>query len=440
MNADDQVGTPSPPPRRQKKRRALSVSLSLFILVILVIAGTLFGPQLLSHSSAHRSDSPPATPAATLNPSDAPQDTYPHPQLTEHEKMRLLARQYVSQMSLDEELGQLIMVEYNDTSYSADLNTMLTEMHAGGVIMYEFQMLTKQQTTQDIARMQQVAKIPLLISTDEEGGPYVHRLNNIYPPRMSATDIANTGDPTVAVREGHHVAQDLLALGINVNLAPDLDINLTNGYDQVTRTFGATSNSVINYAGPYMKAMQSDGVIACIKHFPGLGAATVDAHAALPIINRTKDEIYATELEPFKHFIQSTDPLEQPGLVMPTDLLMPAIDPVMPAELSHTFMTDILRKEFGYDGVVLTDALYMKGVEINGKAITMPEAGVMALNAGDDMLLGPSGSQEMQEMITALKNALKDGTLAQSRVDEAATRILTLKLERHLMPAVPPQN
>jgi len=111
----------------------------------------------------------------------------------------------------------------------------------------------------------------------------------------------------------------------------------------------------------------------------------------------------------------------------------------MPAELSHIFMTDILRKEFGYDGVTLTDALYMKGVEVNGASISMPQAAVMALNAGNDMLLGPTGADQMITVIDGIKAALQNGTLSKSRIDEAATRIITLKMERHLMPAVPPQ-
>ncbi len=189
-----------------------------------------------------------------------------------------------------------------------------------------------------------------------------------------------------------------------------------------------------------MKAMQSDGVLACIKHYPGLGDANIDAHFGLPVVNRTKDQIYSTELVPFKHFIQSPDKLENPGMIMPTDVLMPSIDPTYPAELSHTFMTDILRKQFGYDGVVLTDALYMKGVEINGQQVTMPQAAVMALNAGDDMLLGPTGAGQMIDMLNGLKAALQNGTLSKARVDEAATRIIALKMQSGLMPAVPPQN
>src|SRR3989441_898089 len=305
-----------------------------------------------------------------------PAQVYAIQHLVGHMKYKQLASLYVSRMTLDEELGQLIMVEYPDTYYSPDLDTMITKLHAGGVIMYEFQMQTFDQTKHDIAEMQKNATFPLLVSTDEEGGPYVHRLKNIYGLRMSATDIYNTGDPNVATQQGHKVAHDLLALGINEDLAPDVDVNLVNGYDMVTRTFGNDPASVIKFAGAYMAAMQSDGVVACIKHYPGLGDAVIDAHKGLPVVNRTRQQIYDVELAPFKHFIQSQNKLDNPGMIMPTDVLMPAIDPRYPAELSHIFMTDILRKQFGYDGVVLTDALYMQGIT---QTWSMPEAAVLAL-------------------------------------------------------------
>jgi beta-N-acetylhexosaminidase len=219
-----------------------------------------------------------------------------------------------------------------------------------------------------------------------------------------------------------------------------VDVALVQGPGQATRTFGYTADSVISFAGPYIKSMQQDGVIACIKHFPGMGAAEIDPHKGLPVVNRTKEQLYQTELAPFKHFIQAKDKLENPGMVMPTDILMPAIDPVYPAELSHTFMTDILRKELGYDGMTLTDALYMQGVTINGQPISMAQAGVMALQAGNDMLLGPTGYVQTLDMVNAIKAALQDGTLSRARLDEAATRVIALKMQRHLMPAVPPQN
>jgi beta-N-acetylhexosaminidase len=358
--------------------------------------------------------------------------------LVDHMSYKQLASLYVAHMSLDEKLGQLIMVEYNDDHYSADLDNMITNLHAGGVIMYEFQMQTFAQTKHDIATMQQRARIPLLISTDEEGGPYVHRLSHIYGPRPSAWDIYQSGSVAYAAQEGHKMAHDLLALGINVDLAPDVDIMLVPGYDTVTRTFGTTAADVIKYAGPFMAAMQEDGLIACIKHYPGgLGDTTLDAHKTLPSDNRSASQIYSTELAPYKYFINASNKYMRPGIIMPTDVLMPAIDSQWPAELSYKFMTQILRQQFGYDGVVLTDALYMQGI---AEHWNMPEAAVIALNAGNDMLLGPNGSDQTVAMIEGLKAALQDGRLSILRVNEAVTRIIALKMQYHLMPAVPPQS
>jgi len=432
------IAVPFPAPKR-RRRLELPVVIILALLAILIGLGSYLGYKWASAAPGQT----PTTPVqATTHAGPFVQPPLSASQLESlqhlvgYMKYKQLAAMYVARMSLDVELGQLIMVEYGDTTYSSDLDTMLNQLHAGGVIMYEFQMQTFNQTKHDIAEMQQRATLPLLISTDEEGGPYVHRLKNIYGLRMSATDIYNTGDPNVATQQGVKAAHDLLSLGINENLAPDVDVNLVNGYDMVTRTFGNDPNSVITYAGAYLRALQGAGVVGCIKHFPGLGDAVTDAHTSLPVVNRTKAQIYATELAPFKNFIQSQNPLDNPGMIMPTDVLMPAIDPNLPAELSHTFMTDILRKQFGFDGVALTDALYMKGISDKW---SMPEAAVMALNAGNDMLLGPTGAGQMIEMLNAIKQALKDGTLSKARVDEAATRIIALKMAYHLMPANPPQ-
>src|SRR6266513_2127125 len=200
----------------------------------------------------------------------------------------------------------------------------------------------------------------------------------------------------------------------------------------VDGTFGTTAAAVIKYAGPYIEAMQSHGLIACLKHYPGgLGNTPYDAHDILPTDNRSREQIYATELAPYKTFINSPNPLMRPGMIMSTDVLMPAIDPNMPAELSHKFMTDILRNEFGYDGVVLTDALYMGGISARWSE---PEAAVLAIQAGNDMILSPMGSARTAAVIEALKQALNDGRLSMARVNEAVTRIIALKMQYHLMP------
>src|SRR5436189_12622 len=154
---------------------------------------------------------------------------------------------------------------------------------------------------------------------------------------------------------GYSYSSDLETLGINTDLATDVDVPVLQGPDQYMRTWGYTPQEVIDWGGTYLRAIQGDGEIACLKHFPGLGAATTDAHQNLPVVKRSRDQLYSTELAPYKYFVQSQNKLDNPGMIMTTDVMMPALDPTMPAELSHTIVTDILRHELGYDSVVLTD-------------------------------------------------------------------------------------
>src|SRR5258706_9400055 len=349
-----------------------------------------------------------------------------------------LASLYVAHMSLDEKLGQLIMTESEQNTYSDDLDYMITQLHVGGMIMYESHLQTASQARATTSRAQQRARIPLLISVDEEGGAYVNRLEHIYGARPGPQEISQSGSLSFDRQQGEKMAHDLLSLGLNTDLAPDVDVMIVPGIDTADRTFGNTVGAVIKYAGPYIQAMQSHGLITCMKHYPGgLGDTPYDAHDILPSDTRSRDQIYATELAPYKTFINSPDPLMRPAMIMSTDVLVPAIDPNMPAELSHTFMTDILRKQFGYDGVVLTDALYMGGISARWSE---PEAAVLAIQAGNDMILSPMGSARTAAVIEALKQALQDGRLSIARVNEAVARIIALKMQYHLMPVTLPRG
>lgn len=349
-------------------------------------------------------------------------------------RARQLAQMYVSHMSLDEKLGQLIMAQaetWNDSANTPDTMYMLHQLHAGGIIMYAIQMHTFNQAKGDIQNMQLHASIPLLVSTDEEGGE-VERVENIFGDRPGAMDTYETGNINNAARLAHGIAHDLQSLGINTDLAPDVDVlqarNSSSYMD--TRTFGYTPQAVITYGGAYLRAIQGDGEIAALKHFPGLGAAKTDAHYSLPVINSSKDQIYAVDLAPYRYFLSSSNSLDHPGMIMTTDLMMPALDPTLPAELSPAIITGVLRDQFHYDGVVITDALWMDGI---AKKWNLVQASVMALNAGCDMLLGAIGSSQMESVLNGLKSALQDGQLSMARVDQAVTRIITLKFQYHLL-------
>jgi beta-N-acetylhexosaminidase len=403
--------------------------------LLLVLSGGTAGYYFVKRPSTSTPTPIPARgPFATLPLS--PEQIYQIQHLPEEMQAKELAQIYVSHMSLDEKLGQLFMVQaqtWNDSANTPDTMYMLNQLHAGGIIMYAIQMNSLDQTRGDIQAMQKNASIPLIVSTDEEGG-LVERVQKIFGDRPGALDTFNTGKVSNATKLGDGVARDLQKLGINADLAPDMDVlqvdNASSYMD--TRTWGYTPQSVIDYGGAYLRAVQGDNEIACLKHFPGLGAAKTDAHTSLPVINSSKDKIYSTDLAPYRYLLSSDNPLNMPGMIMTTDLLMPALDPTLPAELSPSIITGILRNQFHYDGVVITDALWMDGI---AKKWNLVQASIMALNAGDDMLLGAIGSDQMVMVLNGLKSALQDGQLSMARVNQAVTRIIALKFQYHILHA-----
>jgi beta-N-acetylhexosaminidase len=427
-------------PRTRRRRTGLFVSMTLVALAAIVVL-----TSLLIHFDSIGSFTPGEQ--ATVSPEQTGPFVKPPynisqlnalTHLVDRMTYRELANLYVVHMSLDEKLGQMIMTESEQNNYSDDLDYMITQLHVGGMIMYESHLQTASQARATTSQAQQRAKIPLLISVDEEGGAYVNRLEHIYGARPGPSEIAQSGSLDFDRQQGVQMAHDLLSIGLNTDLAPDVDVMIIPGYDTDDRTFGTTADSVIKYAGPYIEAMQSHGLIACMKHYPGgLGDTPYDAHDILPTDNRSRDQIYATELAPYKTLINSPNPLMRPAMIMSTDVLMPAIDPVMPTELSHTFMTDILRTQFGYNGVVVTDALYMGGISARWSE---PEAAVLAIQAGNDMILSPMGSARTAAVIEALRQALQDGRLSMARVNEAVARIIALKMQYHLLPVSLPRN
>jgi beta-N-acetylhexosaminidase len=427
-------------PRPRRRRTGFFVSLGLGALAVIVVLTGLFihfGSFVSFTPGKPATVSPEQTGPFVQQPYNISQlNALTH--LVDRMTYKELASLYVAHMSLDEKLGQMIMTESEQNNYSDDLDYMITQLHVGGMIMYESHLQTVSQARETTSQAQQRAKIPLLTSVDEEGGLYVNRLEHIYGARPGPSEISQKGSLVYDRQQGEKMAHDLLSIGLNTDLAPDVDVMIIPGYDTVDRTFGTTADSVIKYAGPYIEAMQSHGLIATMKHYPGgLGDTPYDAHDILPTDNRSRDQIYATELAPYKTLINSPNPLMRPGMIMSTDVLMPAIDPVMPTELSHKFMTDILRTQFGYDGVVVTDALYMGGISDRWSE---PEAAVLAIQAGNDMILGPMGSARTAAVIEALRQALQDGRLSMARVNEAVARIIALKMQYHLLPVTLPRD
>jgi beta-N-acetylhexosaminidase len=327
-------------------------------------------------------------------------------------------------MTLDQELGQLFIVEYlYGDSQHADLQAMIGDLGAGGVILYQsLNMYSVPQMQQLTQAMQSAARIPLILGADEEGGGD-DQTDQIFGSHPTAWDIGSTGNSAVAAQNATRLASELKQLGMNADFAPVVDV-LAPGRVW-SRSFSHSPALVAKMGIAQVDAMQAAGVMACPKHFPGLGAATINPHAGLPVINNSRSYIEEHDLAPYRALID-----HQPAMIMTTDLLMLALDRTMPAELSQPIVTGILRNEIGYNGVVVTDALYMGGIT---DRFSMPEAGVLAIQAGNDMLEGAWNADQMRAMVDALRAAVHSGRLTKARIDESVRRILMLKLTYGLM-------
>lgn len=334
----------------------------------------------------------------------------------------------ISHMTLDQELGQLFVVEYlyPDPNH-ADLQNMIGRLGAGGVILYKSMNIESIGQMQQLTQaMQSTARIPLIIGADEEGGGD-EQIDGIFGPHPTEWDIGQTGDPKVAAGFGSRLASELQQLGMNADFAPVVDV-LDPSVAWI-RAFSRSPQMVSRMGAAEVDAMQSDGVMACLKHFPGLGDTTVNPHMGLPVINSSRQHIEQVDLAPYRALMA-----HHPAMIMTTDLLMPAIDPTMPAELSYPIVTGILRNEIGYDGVVVTDALYMGGIT---DRYSMAEAGVLSIMAGNDMLEGPWDTAQMSVMVGALRDAVHAGRISKARIDASVRRILLLKQRYGMLPSMP---
>ena len=366
----------------------------------------------------------PASPSAQSVPTLTPTATST-PDPLQAAKTRVL--QIMAKMSLEQKLGQLIVVEYIGNNYQANLQYMVKQQFVGGVL-YQTVNGNFAAPTDTVAGMaafsrqaQQDALVPLLLGTDQEGGE-VNRLQPFHGPLPSAQTMAATGNPQYAFNQGKQAAQWLTELGMNANLAPVVDVHTVNPPILQTRMFGNNPQAVETYAGAFLDGLQQNGVAGCLKHFPGLGAVTSDPHFGLPTINRSMSDLESIDLAPYREMIAKN----HPAMIMDTDVVMTAIDPTLPAELSPKAINGVLRGDLGYNGVVITDGLYMHGITEHW---SLSQSSVLAIAAGNDLIEGPYTVSQVASVLTALNQALQSGQLTEARIDQSVERILLMKIE-----------
>lgn len=377
-----------------------------------------------SPSEAKSATPLPTTPHISSSATSAP-TSMPTPDPLQAAKARAL--QLMAGMSLEQKLGQLIVVEYLQNNYQGSgLQYMVTQQYIGGILYQTVNGNFKapENTVDGMAafsrQIQQDAKIPVLLGTDQEGG-LVNRLFPFHGPLPSAAEMASTGNPQYAYNQGAQTAKWLQQLGMNANLAPVVDVHTVDPPVLQSRMFGSTPETVETYAGAFLNGLQQNGVAGCLKHFPGLGAVTSDPHLGLPTVNRSKSDLERIDFAPYRALIAKN----HPAMIMDTDVLMPAIDPSLPAELSPKAVNGVLRGELGYNGVIITDGLYMDGIS---ERWSLGEAATLAIIAGNDLIEGPYTVSKVAEVLSAFKQALQNGRLTEARINQSVERILMMKI------------
>lgn len=338
------------------------------------------------------------------------------------------ANTLLSGMTLDEKLGQLIIPMAPDTSYNTDMQTMISQYHIGGFFVTS-NGLNRDQLRSFVQQMQAGSRIPMMMTTDFEGDGGWNVLQTTLGALPSESKLVATGDPHNAYVKGTQDAALLKSVGINVNFAPVVDV-LTNPDNTVLqrRTFGSDPQVVVAYSTAYIDGLTAGGVAGCLKHFPGLGSVALDPHLTLPMLDTTLADMKLRELSPYYALLKTN----HAPMVMVTHMLIPALDPNVPTSVSPLVINGLLRHDMGYDGLVISDALFMGAL----KPRSVPQAGLDAFEAGTDLLLGAYSAGDVEETVRLLKEALATGTITQKQIDTSVLRILKFKYQWKIIPDV----
>lgn len=329
----------------------------------------------------------------------------------------------LASLSLREQLAQLLLVRFKGPVYSDDADVMVRRQGVGGVVLYTRSggnVVDEAQLRTLTSTLQSASPLPLVIAIDQEGGR-VDRLQPIRGARPSAATLAAAGDPAHAAAAGREDARDLARLGFQMNFAPVVDILQLADHPLAERSFAATPDEVTRLAGAYLAALQADGRVAgTLKHFPGLGGARDDPHDAVPRLYASRAHLESIDWVPYRDLLAGGDV----AAVMVTHVFVPSIDPDSPASLSSALVDGALRDELGFDGVVIADALTMKGVATE---VALPDVALRALQAGSDWLLGAKTPDDVAAMLDRFEEAVRRGELSRARVARSVRRILRLK-------------
>ncbi|MBN2401650.1 MAG: beta-N-acetylhexosaminidase [Spirochaetes bacterium] len=340
------------------------------------------------------------------------------------------AVQIAGQMSLPEKIGQMLMLGVPEKKNTNASSSIINNYMPGGIILFGFNIGSAKELKKYVHDMQQTAvekyNIPLFISIDQEGGRVKRIKDGVtqFPGNMAFGVVNNDSMTYDAARI---TGIELGNLGVNMNLAPAIDVN-NNPLNPVinTRSFGSNVKIVTRLGSAYIKGLQKSGCIAVGKHFPGHGDTDKDSHVTLPVIHYDIDRLRKIELPPFIKAIDS-------GVeaIMTAHISFPKIlNDNIPATLSKKFLTDILRGEMHFNGLIITDDMEMNAVS---KMMDLGEGAVKSILAGTDMILISTHGKSIEIISQAVRKAVDDGIISENRINESVIRIIELKLRYNFM-------
>ncbi|MCA9914865.1 MAG: glycoside hydrolase family 3 protein [Anaerolineae bacterium] len=333
----------------------------------------------------------------------------------------------IAGMSLEEKVGQMMVISFYGTELPADVAHLLQTWQPGGVVLLPSNLVDPEQITTLTNSIQQTlvdaGTIPAFIMVDQEGG-VISRLQDGFTQWPVPMLLTATQNPDLAYRFGGSIAEELRAVGINMNLAPVADL-LTNPDNPIIgrRSFGTEAQLVAPMVAEVVEGLQAGEVLATVKHFPGHGDTSTDSHVELPIVPYQWEQLLSREIIPFQQAINA-----DVGAVMIGHLALPAIEPdeTLPASLSPRVVTDLLRGELGYEGIIITDALDMDAIDLT---FGSSEAARLAVLAGNDfILLGAHvGIQQQLAAMQTIVDSVRAGEISEAQIDASVRRILLAK-------------
>ena len=421
--------------RRQKDTKSAVIVCVIVVLILLVLAagGVFLVGRLLpkgdgQNAGTDGTELPGENVAVTEEVTEQPQTEVQTDPVEEQ------AAQLVSQMTLEDKIAQMFVITPNAlTGYASGVTAAgdttkeaYQSRPVGGIVYMADNLTDPEQTTTMLSNMQEIARertgLPVFLCVDEEGGSVARIAGN---DAFGVTDVGNmsdigaSGDVQNAYNAGSTIGSYLAALGFNVDFAPVADV-LTNPDNQVIgqRSFGSDAQTVAGMVTSELQGLSAAGVYGMVKHFPGHGSTSGDSHDGAVSTDKTLEELMAEELVPFQSAIDGGV-----NFVMVGHISAPNVTgDNAPATLSKVLITDVLRGQMGYNGIVITDAVNMEAIT---GFYNSDKAAVLAVTAGADMILMPA---DYNTAYTGILNAVNDGTITEERINESVTRIVKAKL------------